>query len=180
MATRGTELALEYGTVRSTGQLWMPISVLPALTGPGERLLQGDAAPATAGWPRRAARWWSSPTPTWTCPSAGGSLWSAPSTCRTWGWPHYFRKARPYGIQWHLLTHNLLRVDLLHFSGQRLARVISALRNRVRYGAALAQAVESDVWQKRADFAARRVRDDDWLIERSKTAATSEATIFLG
>ena len=81
---------------------------------------------------------------------------------------HYFRKARPYGMQWHLVTHNLLRVALLHFSRQRIARVTSALRNRTRFGAALAQAVESDVWQKRADFAARRVRDDDWLFERFK------------
>ncbi|HKI02658.1 MAG TPA: DUF6065 family protein [Thermoanaerobaculia bacterium] len=81
---------------------------------------------------------------------------------------HYFRKARPYGIQWHWLTHNLLRVALLHFSPQRLARVSSALRNNVRFGAALAHAVESDVWQKRADFAARRVRDDDWLFEKFK------------
>jgi len=46
--------------------------------------------------------------------------------------------------------------------------VASALRNHVRFGAALAQAVESDVWQKRADFAARRVRDDDWLFEKFK------------
>jgi hypothetical protein len=45
------------------------------------------------------------------------------------------------GIQWHLLTHNLLRVALLHFSGQRLARVMSALRNHIRFGAALAQTV---------------------------------------
>jgi GT2 family glycosyltransferase len=81
---------------------------------------------------------------------------------------HYFRNARPYGIQWHLLTHNLLRVALLHFSHQRLARVASALRNHIRFGAALAQAVESDVWQKRADFAARRVHDDDWLFEKFK------------
>lgn len=81
---------------------------------------------------------------------------------------HYFRKARPYGIHWHLLTHNKLRVALLHFSRQRMARVISALRNNARFGAALAQAVDGDVWQKRADFAARRVRDDDWLFERFK------------
>jgi glycosyltransferase involved in cell wall biosynthesis len=81
---------------------------------------------------------------------------------------HYFRSARPYGVQWHLLTHNLLRVALLHFGEQRVARVTSALRNRVRFGAALAQAVESDVWQKRAEFAARRVRDDDWLFEKFK------------
>ncbi len=81
---------------------------------------------------------------------------------------HYFRKARPYGIQWHLLTHNLLRVALLHFGQQRVSRVASALRNHPRFGAALALAVESDVWQKRADFAARRVRDDDWLFEKFK------------
>jgi len=81
---------------------------------------------------------------------------------------HYFRNARPYGVQWHLLTHNLLRVALLHFSQRRLSRVISALRNHVRFGAALAQAVESDVWQKRVEFAARRVRDDDWLFEKFK------------
>ena len=81
---------------------------------------------------------------------------------------HYFRNARPYGVQWHLLTHNLLRVALLHFSPERLARVMSALRNNARFGAALAHAVESDVWQKRAEFAARRVRDDDWLFEKFK------------
>ncbi len=81
---------------------------------------------------------------------------------------HYFRKARPYGTHWHLLTHNLLRVALLHFNRRRIARVASALRNGVRFGAALAQAVESDVWQKRAEFEARRVRDDDWLFEKFK------------
>ncbi len=81
---------------------------------------------------------------------------------------HYFRQARPYGVQWHLLTHNLLRVALLHFNRQRIARVAAALRNRARFGAALAQAVESDVWQRRAEFAARRVRNDDWLFERFK------------
>ncbi len=81
---------------------------------------------------------------------------------------HYFRNARPYGVQWHLLTHNLLRVALLHFNRQRISRVTAALRNRARFGVALAHAVESDVWQKRAEFEARRVRDDDWLFERFK------------
>jgi glycosyltransferase involved in cell wall biosynthesis len=81
---------------------------------------------------------------------------------------HYFRNRRPYGIQWHLLTHNLLRVALLHFNQSRTARVASALRNHVRFGPALAQAVESDVWQRRAEFASRRVRDDDWLFDKFK------------
>jgi glycosyltransferase involved in cell wall biosynthesis len=81
---------------------------------------------------------------------------------------HYFRKRRPYGVRWHLLTHNLLRVALLHFNQSRTARVASALRNYVRFGPALAHAVESDVWRKRADFAARRVHDDNWLFDKFK------------
>lgn len=94
----------------------------------------------------------------------GYEVWAVPEVTVL----HYFRNARPYGLHWHLLTHNLLRVALLHFNRGRIARVTSALRNRTRFGAALAQAVESDVWQKRADFAARRVRDDDWLFEKFK------------
>jgi len=64
------------------------------------------------------------------------------------------------------LTHNQLRVALLHFNAARMGRVLNALRNHARFGAALAMAFESDVWQKRADLAARRVRDDDWLFEK--------------
>jgi glycosyltransferase involved in cell wall biosynthesis len=94
----------------------------------------------------------------------GYEVWAVPEVTVL----HYFRTARPYSVQWHLLTHNLLRVALLHFSPQRLARVASVLRNKVRFGAALAMAADSDVWQKRTDFAARRVRDDDWLFEKFK------------
>ena len=79
---------------------------------------------------------------------------------------HYFRKKRPYGAEMRLLTHNQLRVALLHFNAARMGRVLNALRNHARFGAALAMAFESDVWQKRADLAARRVRDDDWLFEK--------------
>ncbi len=79
---------------------------------------------------------------------------------------HYFRKRRPYGAEMRLLTHNVLRVALLHFNEARMGRVMTALRNHARFGAALAMAFESDVWQKRADLAARRVRDDDWLFEK--------------
>ncbi|MEO6194219.1 MAG: DUF6065 family protein [Thermoanaerobaculia bacterium] len=79
---------------------------------------------------------------------------------------HYFRKQRPYGVETRLLTHNQLRVALLHFNPARMGRVLTALRNQARFGAALALAFESDVWRQRADLAARRVRDDDWLFEK--------------
>ncbi len=79
---------------------------------------------------------------------------------------HYFRKQRPYRAEMRLLVHNLLRVALLHFNAARMGRVLTALRNHARFGPALAMALESDVWKKRAEFAARRVRDDDWLFEK--------------
>jgi glycosyltransferase involved in cell wall biosynthesis len=79
---------------------------------------------------------------------------------------HYFRKAQAYKVESRWLVHNLLRVALLHFNQARIARVLTALRNHARFGPALALAVDSDVWQKRAEFAARRVRDDDWLFEK--------------
>ncbi len=81
---------------------------------------------------------------------------------------HYFRSANPYKVEWSAVTHNLLRVALLHFNQKRIGRVVSALKGEARFAEALAYAVESDVWQKRAEFAARRVRDDDWLFERFK------------
>ena len=79
---------------------------------------------------------------------------------------HYFRKQRPYGAEIRLLVHNVLRVALLHFNPARMGRVLTALRNHARFGPALAMAFDSDVWEKRAEFAARRVRDDDWLFEK--------------
>ena len=57
-------------------------------------------------------------------------------------------------------------VALLHMSQVRLARVFAALKSDPKFEPALAHAVESDVWQKRAEFAARRVRDDDWLFTK--------------
>lgn len=79
---------------------------------------------------------------------------------------HYFRKQRPYGAETRLLVHNLLRVALLHFNEARMGRVLTALRNKPQFGPSLALAFESDVWEKRAEFAARRVRDDDWLFDK--------------
>jgi hypothetical protein len=64
---------------------------------------------------------------------------------------HYFRKQRPYGAEARLLAHNVLRVALLHFSAARMGRVLTALRNLPRFGPALAMALESDVWEKRAE-----------------------------
>ena len=79
---------------------------------------------------------------------------------------HYFRTENPLKVKPGIVTHNVLRVALLHFNQERIARVVSALKTQGDFGHAMAHAVESDVWQRRAEFAARRARDDDWLFEK--------------
>ncbi|MCB0187801.1 MAG: hypothetical protein KDE31_26215, partial [Caldilineaceae bacterium] len=92
----------------------------------------------------------------------GYEVWLAPAVTVL----HYFRKSNPYHVEWGAVTHNLLRVALLHFNQARMTRVVTALKNDANFAPAMAYAVESDVWLKRAEFAARRVRDDDWLFEK--------------
>jgi glycosyltransferase involved in cell wall biosynthesis len=92
----------------------------------------------------------------------GYEVWVAPSVTVL----HYFRTAAPYKIEWKSVTHNLLRVALLHLNGERLTRVLAALQKESKFEEALTHAVTSDVWQKRAAFATRQVRNDDWLFEK--------------
>ncbi len=92
----------------------------------------------------------------------GYEVWVAPAVTVM----HYFRKSNPYKVEWGAVTHNLLRVALLHFNEARLARVISALKSHNNFAQAMAFAVGSDVWQKRAEFAGRRAHDDDWFFEK--------------
>lgn len=99
----------------------------------------------------------------------GYEVWVAPSVSVL----HYFRTSNPYRVEGSVVTHNLLRVALLHFGPARLARVFETMKSNTKFSQAFVHAVDSDVWQKRAEFAARRVHDDDWLFE--KFADTCEA-----
>lgn len=92
----------------------------------------------------------------------GYEVWVAPEVSVL----HYFRKSNPYKVEGGVVTHNLLRVALLHFGPARLARVFETLKSNTKFSQAFVHAVDSNVWQKRAEFAARRVRDDDWLFKR--------------
>ncbi|HEY0602797.1 MAG TPA: DUF6065 family protein [Herpetosiphonaceae bacterium] len=92
----------------------------------------------------------------------GYEVWVEPSVTVL----HYFRKTNPNKAEWWAVTHNTLRTGLLHLSPTRLTRVLAALKSDGKFEQSLAYAVSSDVWQKRAEFAARRVRDDDWLFEK--------------
>lgn len=92
----------------------------------------------------------------------GYEVWVAPAVSVL----HYFRKSNPYKVEGGVVTHNLLRVALLHFGPARLARVFEAMKSNTKFSQAFVHAVDSDVWQKRAELAARRVYDDDWLFEK--------------
>lgn len=92
----------------------------------------------------------------------GYEVWVVPSVIVL----HYFRSAAPYKIEWKSVAHNLLRVALLHLNGERLARVLAALKNEGKFEEALAQAITSDVWQQRAAFDTRRAHQADWLFEK--------------
>ncbi|MEZ4732257.1 MAG: glycosyltransferase [Caldilineaceae bacterium] len=92
----------------------------------------------------------------------GYEVWVAPSVTIL----HYFRTQSPYKVEWRSVAHNLLRVALLHLNGERLTRVLAALKGTHNFEDALAHAITSDVWSKRIEFAKRRTRDDDWLFEK--------------
>ncbi|MBK9710389.1 MAG: glycosyltransferase [Kouleothrix sp.] len=92
----------------------------------------------------------------------GYEVWVVPAVAIL----HYFRKENPLKLKHGIVTHNQLRVALLHFSQERIGRVVTALKSQADFGPAMAHAVDSDVWQRRAELAARRVRDDDWYFEK--------------
>lgn len=94
----------------------------------------------------------------------GYEVWVEPSVTIL----HYFRKVNSYEVQWKSVMHNLLRVAFLHFNQARIARVITAIKDRPDFAEALTTVIEGDVWQRRAEYAARRARDDDWFFEKFK------------
>jgi GT2 family glycosyltransferase len=79
---------------------------------------------------------------------------------------HVFRQRHPYAITWTAVLHNLLRVAFVHFHPARLRRVVVALKNHAAFAAALALIGQSDIWKRRAEFRLRRVRDDEWFVQR--------------
>ena len=92
----------------------------------------------------------------------GYQVWVVPSVTVL----HNFRETSPYTVQMSSVTHNVLRVALLYFSQPRLTRILDALKERAEFAEALAFAVESGVWQQRAKFQERTVRDDAWFLNR--------------
>ena len=79
---------------------------------------------------------------------------------------HLFRRKHPYAVGWEVVLHNMLRTAVLHFSRERLAKVVAATARNAAFPAAFARLAESDVWERRARLREQRVRDDDAFFER--------------
>jgi GT2 family glycosyltransferase len=91
----------------------------------------------------------------------GYEVWVTPEVAI----PHYFRTSNPNKVEYHWVIHNTIRTALLHFSQERLARVLWAYSSNKSYPKALAIATDTDVWQRRQQFAARRQFDDNWFFQ---------------
>jgi GT2 family glycosyltransferase len=79
---------------------------------------------------------------------------------------HRFRKRSPFHVGWPEYLHNRLRLAFVHFSGERLGRVTSALRRYPGFGEALRLIAESDITARRRELSTLRTQNDDWYFER--------------
>lgn len=94
--------------------------------------------------------------------SLGYDLYIDPKTvCR-----HLFRKKSPYHVGWPQYLQNCLRLALAHFSGPRIAQVISALHSHKDFGAAMELALANGITERRREMQARRVRTDNQYFQR--------------
>jgi GT2 family glycosyltransferase len=79
---------------------------------------------------------------------------------------HLFRTQAPYPAKWTSVIHNRLRTAFVHFSRERLERVVEALRSYQCFPAAMAMLLDADVFVRRAAVARLRQFDDDWFFRQ--------------
>jgi glycosyltransferase involved in cell wall biosynthesis len=79
---------------------------------------------------------------------------------------HLFRDRPPYEVRAGELIYNRLRTALLHFTTERVARVVDALKLLPFFSNQLVPLLESEVLEQRALWHSRRVRSDDWFCQR--------------
>jgi GT2 family glycosyltransferase len=74
---------------------------------------------------------------------------------------HLFRERHPYAVDWTAVLHNMLRLAVVHFNADRLARVVDRLKHYRDFGPAWALLMDTDAHARRAEIKARRRRNDD-------------------
>ena len=79
---------------------------------------------------------------------------------------HRFRSQAPFPAGWPEYVHNKLRLAFVHFSAQRLGKVVASLQRDAAFGDALALLAGSDIGARRREISAQRTRTDDWFCDR--------------
>jgi GT2 family glycosyltransferase len=79
---------------------------------------------------------------------------------------HLFREKFPYSVDWASVTHNALRLSMVHFGPDRLAQVVAHYASFTDFPRAMALVMERDVCGRRREIAERRVRDGESLFRR--------------
>ncbi len=79
---------------------------------------------------------------------------------------HLFRERPPYDIRAGELIYNRLRLAMVHFTPERIARVVDALKHLPQYSSQWLPLLDSDVMEQRAFWLSRRVRSDDWFFSQ--------------
>ncbi|HHW44273.1 MAG TPA: glycosyltransferase [Desulfotomaculum sp.] len=79
---------------------------------------------------------------------------------------HFFRPAHPYPVGTEEVLYNFLRMALLHFHRERLARVLEMTRGHPDFPGVMARLLAGDAPEKRRRYFQRRRYDDDWFMER--------------
>jgi hypothetical protein len=92
----------------------------------------------------------------------GYELWVQPSVVVY----HLFRERHPYTVDVDGVLYNLFRLATLHFRAPRVTAVLDAYKAAPGFTRSILQLVASDVMARRRALEARRVRDDDWFMER--------------
>lgn len=81
---------------------------------------------------------------------------------------HVFRPAHPYRVTMDDVNYNLLYMALVHFKGERIAKVLDMVKNQRNFSRVLVSAIFSDAWQQRRHYLQVRKHDDDWYMEKFK------------
>ena len=78
---------------------------------------------------------------------------------------HLFRDHPPYHVRPPELIYNRLRTALLHFTSERFARVVDALKHTPHFSEQILALLESDTIIHRAAWNKRRERSDEWFFK---------------
>lgn len=79
---------------------------------------------------------------------------------------HVFRPAHPYRVTMDDVNFNLLYMALVHFKGERIAKVLDMVKSYPHFSYVLVSAIFSDAWQQRKHYLEVRKHDDDWYMEK--------------